>query len=75
MPTFFVNDTCGNGDLDSAEECDEGSFCDDGTDCTNDYTLCPSECKPRFVDGCNPSCEPSQCGDGYIDELGTDYTV
>lgn len=69
MSPFIFDATCGNGQLDTLEECDEGRFCDDGTDCTTDSSICPTECRTRFVDGCNPSCEPSRCGDGYIDPL------
>jgi hypothetical protein len=72
MGPFFYDMTCGNGIVDTVEECDEGRFCDDGTNCTADSSICPSECQPRFVDGCNPACEPSICGDGYVNTLGAD---
>jgi cysteine-rich repeat protein len=74
MPTFWFDSLCGNGLLDQGEECDEWRQCDDGTDCTNDASICPGQCRPRFIDWCNPSCQFSFCGDGYVDELWPDQT-
>ncbi len=74
LPPFTYGDTdCGNGQLDFGEVCDPGKSCENGTDCTDDPFLCPTgpaECYARITDTCNPACEPSRCGDRYIDPDG-----
>ena len=69
---FWFKPTCGNGSIDTAEECDEGRFCANQTICTDNLSLCPFECKTQEADNCTPWCNLSVCGDGYIDSDGGD---
>lgn len=62
----YICDVCGDGEIKYNEECDEGSYCDNGTDCTDDFDLCPEECRPRFINGCTDTCRFDYCGDGEL---------
>lgn len=75
MPTFVYDIGCGDGQIGPNEQCDEGRRCSDGTDCTDDSSLCPWDCEPRFVGSCNPWCRTSECGDRYIDPDGQDNVL
>ena len=57
---------------DDNELCDEGLYCDDGTPCTLWSSICPTECKPRFVNNCSPTCDGWFCGDTFVDADGRD---
>lgn len=57
---------CGDAIVTEEEECDEGSYCDDMTECTSDPSICPGECRPRFVDQCTNTCEFTYCGDTVV---------
>jgi len=61
----YVCDICGDGTITASEQCDPGSFCDDGTECTDDPSLCPSECQPRDSAYCTDTCVYPYCGDSY----------
>lgn len=66
--------TCGDGNLDPGEECDNGRQCDDGTtDCTGDASTCigivNEMCEPRNGDGCQANCKLPFCGDSIVDNL------
>lgn len=69
---FWFKATCGNWLIETVEECDEGRFCADWLSCTDDISLCPFTCATQFMDWCNPACDPSTCGDGYVDSVWAD---
>ncbi len=70
---------CGNGVVDSGEQCDDGGICtsDNSTPCKS-VSQCPrfrgfsGRCAPRNGDGCDRSCRietgrvPGVCGDGVL---------
>lgn len=66
-------DTCGDGVVDTAEECDDGLTCQDGTTCSTDAdcplicteTDCTSgSCAQHDWDFCGNDCQFNYCGDG-----------
>jgi len=73
--------TCGNGEAEPGEQCDDGNAIDDDS-CRNDCTAEPlcgdgilstgEECEDGNVvpgDGCDASCQHERCGDGALDPL------
>ncbi len=71
---FLYDASCGDGQITSPEQCDEGRFCEgwENTECTQDDSLCPFSCVTQMVDNCTPACKQSVCGDRYVDENGWD---
>jgi cysteine-rich repeat protein len=54
-----VGASCGDGNVDAGEVCDDGSHCGDGTQCSmhSDCTgIGDDQCLPRNGDGCNTTC-------------------
>ncbi len=75
--TTDIGPTCGDGILDSGEECDEGNANGQGGDCTSECTL--NFCGDGYVgpfescddggktENCNEFCQFPSCGDGVLD--------
>ena len=73
-----ISDSCGDGIVDTGEECDDGTQCGAGgsfgdpctvdADCGEDVE--PGTCRTRDGDGCQASCSLPICGDGITDNQG-----
>ncbi|MFH1642947.1 MAG: GLUG motif-containing protein [Nanoarchaeota archaeon] len=54
--SLCLSNVCGNGVVETGEDCDDGKQYNNGIDCTADSSLCPAECLLRDNDGCSLSC-------------------
>ncbi len=63
---------CGNGVVDSGEECDDGGTCSTGQNagaaCTASEQCPGGACVPSDEDGCLGTCVLARCGDGFVQE-------
>ena len=75
---------CGNGTVDSGEECDFGGICTGGTFDGSSWTdaISAESCvagggtpEPTPGDGCSETCLSEFCGDGVVQERGADNQV
>jgi len=61
---------CGNGVVDSGEECDDGLHClggaNAGDSCTSNADCLNGSCRVRDEDACLGTCRFNLCGDGLI---------
>lgn len=65
------NPTCGDGNVDSGEECDNGSKCSNGTDCTGNPGACSDgSCRPVAGNCCTASCVFANAGTACDDGNG-----
>lgn len=72
LSAFDYTVACGNWDIEWWEDCDEWKFCNDWRSCTDDISICPFECQTRFKEWCNPLCQETACGDGFVDTVWQD---
>jgi cysteine-rich repeat protein len=73
--TTTMPEPCGNGALETGEECDDGNLiatdgCTDAcTTCGNDTVTAPEECDDGDLtsgDGCDANCTPTGCGNNVV---------
>ena len=58
--------TCGNGRIETGEQCDPGSVCSNGKSCSGSEKTCPGECHRRDSPDCDNKCL-GRCGNGVKD--------
>ncbi|MFP6625498.1 MAG: hypothetical protein VCA74_00350, partial [Deltaproteobacteria bacterium] len=68
---MVISGWCGDGDIQTNEQCDDGGSCvggdDDGDECTDDADCTGGgTCEPQPGDGCTASCADPVCGDGDL---------
>lgn len=71
--TADIFTTCGNGEIDLGEDCDNGGRCDDGSACETGGSLCAdnSVCEIAIINNCSLNClndgGSASCGNTVVD--------